>query len=137
MFTKEMAGTANALVAGWGNLGAPVTQIMIGSLLFPVFKHVFNGDSEKAWRTVSIVPAVLAFITGVVVYFISDDSPNGNYHELKQHNTMEKISATKSFRVASMNRNTWVLSIQYACCFGVELTMNNAAALYFKVCSCS
>jgi NNP family nitrate/nitrite transporter-like MFS transporter len=110
---------------------------MIGSLLFPVFKHVFNGDSEKAWRTVSIVPAVLAFITGVVVYFISDDSPNGNYHELKQHNTMEKISATKSFRVASMNRNTWVLSIQYACCFGVELTMNNAAALYFKVCSCS
>jgi NNP family nitrate/nitrite transporter-like MFS transporter len=32
-----------------------------------------------------------------------------------------------------MNWNTWILFIQYACCFGVELTMNNAAALYFKV----
>merc|ERR1712151_1040041 len=30
------------------------------------------------------------------------------------------------------NINTWLLFIQYACCFGVELTMNNAAALYFK-----
>ena len=25
----------------------------------------------------------------------------------------------------------WFLFVQYACCFGVELTMNNAAALYF------
>merc|ERR1712084_71888 len=28
--------------------------------------------------------------------------------------------------------NTWFMFVQYACCFGVELTMNNAAALYFK-----
>lgn len=28
--------------------------------------------------------------------------------------------------------NTWLLFFQYATCFGVELTMNNAAALYFK-----
>merc|ERR1719326_69245 len=31
-----------------------------------------------------------------------------------------------------MDVNTWIFFIQYACCFGVELTMNNAAALYFK-----
>merc|ERR1712038_1805988 len=31
-----------------------------------------------------------------------------------------------------MNVNTWLLFIQYACCFGVELTMNNASATYFK-----
>jgi NNP family nitrate/nitrite transporter-like MFS transporter len=136
MFTKEVAGTANALVGGWGNLGASVTQIMIGSFLFPVFKAIFDGDSEKAWRTVSVVPAVVAFTTGVVVYFISDDAPKGNYHELKKHNAMKDVSAAESFRVASMNRNTWLLFIQYACCFGVELTMNNAAALYFKVCYC-
>lgn len=89
---------------------------------------------EMAWRTVSIVPAVVAFLTGVIIYFVTDDAPKGNYHELKRHDAMKDVSATESFRVAAMDVNTWLLFIQYACCFGVELTMNNAAALYFKVC---
>jgi NNP family nitrate/nitrite transporter-like MFS transporter len=133
MFTKEIVGTANALVAGWGNLGASVTQIVIGSFLLPAFTAAFDGDAEMAWRTVSLVPAVLAFVTGVLIYYITDDSPKGNYHERKKHGTMLEVDAVNSFRVASMNKNTWILFIQYACCFGVELTMNNAAALYFKV----
>jgi NNP family nitrate/nitrite transporter-like MFS transporter len=133
MFTKEIVGTANALVAGWGNLGANVTQIVIGSFLLPAFTALFDGDSEMAWRTVSLVPAVMAFATGVMIYYLSDDSPKGNYHELKKHGTMLEVQAVKSFRSASMNGNTWILCIQYACCFGVELAMNNAAALYFKV----
>jgi NNP family nitrate/nitrite transporter-like MFS transporter len=31
MFTKEVGGTANALVDGWGNLGGGVTQLVMGS----------------------------------------------------------------------------------------------------------
>ena len=38
MFTKEVAGTANAMVGGWGNLGGGVTQLVMGSALFPLFK---------------------------------------------------------------------------------------------------
>jgi NNP family nitrate/nitrite transporter-like MFS transporter len=49
MFTKDVVGTANGLVAGWGNLGAGVTQLLVGSALFPLFKHFFNGNAEKAW----------------------------------------------------------------------------------------
>merc|ERR1712100_946167 len=45
---------------------------------------------------------------------------------------MAEVSAAASFRDGALNLNTWFLFIQYACCFGVELTMNNAAALYFK-----
>lgn len=45
---------------------------------------------------------------------------------------MQEVSATKSFIQGSWNYNTWLLFIQYAACFGVELTMNNAAALYFR-----
>jgi NNP family nitrate/nitrite transporter-like MFS transporter len=45
---------------------------------------------------------------------------------------MLEVSAAASFRDGAVNLNTWILFIQYACCFGVELTMNNAAALYFK-----
>jgi len=129
MFTKEVAGTANALVGGWGNLGGGVTQIVMGSVLFPLFKT--GMSSNMAWRTVSIVPAVVAFCTGLTVLFISDDSPKGNYKELKEHGVMQEVSAAASFRSGAMNFNTWLLFIQYGCSFGVELTMNNAAATYF------
>lgn len=132
-FTKEVVGTANALVGGWGNLGAGVTQLVMGSIMFPLFKLMFNGDSELAWRTVCILPAIVAFATGVIVYRISDDSPAGNYSELKQHGAFRTdLTALSSWRAGFWNKNSWLLFIQYACCFGVELTMNNAAALYFR-----
>jgi len=67
-----------------------------------------------------------------MIYKISDDAPKGNYSELKKHGVMAEVSAGASFRQGALNINTWILFIQYACCFGVELTMNNAAALYFK-----
>jgi NNP family nitrate/nitrite transporter-like MFS transporter len=132
MFTTEIVGTANALAGGWGNLGGGVTQLVMGAALFPLFKSFFGGDPEMAWRTVCIVPAVVAFATGVAIYFISDDAPKGNYDELKKRGNMPEVSAAASFRSGAININTWLLFLQYACCFGVELTMNNAAALYFK-----
>jgi NNP family nitrate/nitrite transporter-like MFS transporter len=133
MFTKEVVGTANALVAGWGNLGASVTQLVMGSFLFPLFTTLMDGDAERAWRTVCIVPAVVGFTTGVVIFFISDDAPKGNYTEMKRNGIMGEVSGIKSFWAGTYDMNTWIMFIQYAACFGVELTMNNAAALYFRV----
>ncbi len=132
MFAKEVVGTANALVGGWGNLGGGVTQLVVGAGLFPLFKIFFDGDSTKAWRAVSVIPALLAIITGYMIYKISDDCPKGNYADLKRHGSMQERSATSFFRQGFCNVNTWILFLQYACCFGTELTMNNAAALYFK-----
>lgn len=131
MFAKEVVGTANALVGGWGNLGGGVTQLVVGAGLFPLFKVIFDGDSTKAWRAVSVLPALLAVITGYMIYKISDDCPKGNYADLKRHGSMQERSATSFFRQGCFNINTWILFLQYACCFGTELTMNNAAALYF------
>merc|ERR1712232_103594 len=131
MFTKEVVGFANSIVGGWGNLGGGVTQIVMGSALFPLFKIFYAGDAEKAWRTVCVVPAVVSFTWGFIMMKISDDAPKGNYAELKKAGEMPEVSAGASFRSGALNLNTWILFIQYACCFGVELTMNNAAALYF------
>ncbi|CAJ1952957.1 unnamed protein product [Cylindrotheca closterium] len=135
MFTKSVVGTANALVGGWGNLGGGVTQLVMGSALFPLFKELFKDEpnpADFAWRWVSIVPAVVAFGIGICMYFFSEDSPKGNFTDLKKNGAMADVSAASSFRSGALNLNTWFLFIQYACCFGVELTMNNAAALYFK-----
>ncbi len=131
MFTKEVAGTANALVGGWGNLGGGVTQIVMGSALFPLFK-AFGLSADQAWRSVCVIPAVVAFGTGLIVMKISDDCPKGNYSELKKKGLMTEVSASSSFRQGALNFNTWLLFIQYGCCFGVELTMNNAASKYFQ-----
>jgi len=137
MFTKKVVGTANALVGGWGNLGGGVTQIVMGTALFPLFRDVAfknlepDAAAERAWRTVCIIPAVVAATSGIVTYFISDDAPKGNYSEMKKQGQMQEVSAAASFRSGAGNLNTWILFLQYACSFGVELTMNNAAALYF------
>lgn len=131
MFTKEVAGTANALVGGWGNLGGGVTQIVMGSVLYPLFK-AFGLTPDMAWRTVCIVPAVVAFGTAILIVKISDDCPKGNYSDLKKKGLMPEVSATSSFRQGALNFNTWILFIMYGCSFGVELTMNNASSLYFQ-----
>lgn len=144
MFSREVAGTANALVAGWGNLGGGVTQIVMGSLLFPLFKVIYGGDlyaveeqqtpqdvraADLAWRTVCVVPAILCVVIAYFIVKYSDDSPMGNYQKRNQQSFTPSVSARWSLQQAFSNFNTWILAVQYGCCFGVEITMINAAAL--------
>jgi MFS transporter, NNP family, nitrate/nitrite transporter len=130
MFANEVVATANAYVGGYGNLGGGVCRLVMNSL-YPLFQHVF-GETEKAWRVVCLVPASLAFITGCVIYFISDDSPKGNYSELYQHGTKQPAPCGKAFRTAAFDKNSWLLFIQYAGSFGVKLAMTAAATSYFE-----
>lgn len=131
MFAREIVGSANGIVGGWGNLGGAWTQLMMGRLLFPLFRdHVYDGDPEKAWRVICVIPAVFALVWGVILPFISDDAPMGNYSEMKKRGAMDRLFMTTSLR-SGATRNTWILYAQYACSFGVELVMNNAAVLYY------
>ena len=102
----------------------------MGTALFPLFQSWMS--TEDAWRSVCAVPAFLVIIWACALTFISDDSPKGNYSKLKTVGAMPEVSAAASMAGAAKNWNTWILFVQYGCCFGVELTMNNAAALYFN-----
>ena len=52
--------------------------MVVGTGFMPLFlKHM---SAEKAWRTVSLIPAGMAIVTGITVYFISDDIPNRQKH---------------------------------------------------------
>jgi len=160
MFTREVAGTANALVAGWGNLGGGITQILAGSILFPFFKWMYKkrgeasevisdvvGDEgarnllvnrilyrpeDRAWRSVPVLPGLIGLFTAYIYYSISDDSPKGNYHKRKKQGFIHDVKVWDALRDGLKDTNTWVLFLQYGCCFGVELTVSNAAALYFQ-----
>jgi MFS transporter, NNP family, nitrate/nitrite transporter len=132
MFSREISGTANGIVGGWGNLGGAFTQVFMGSILFPLFKdHVFDGDSEKAWRTICVIPAAMAMAWGITVAFLSDDAPMGNYKDMRHAGTMDRLFFTTALR-SGAKLNTGILCVQYGCCFGVELVMNNASVLYFS-----
>jgi len=129
MFSREIAGTANGLVGGWGNLGGAFTQLFMGTILFPTFRDYYD-DSEKAWRVICVIPAAIAFTWGCIMPFLSDDAPMGNYRDMKKNGAMDRVFMTTSLR-SGATLNTWILYIQYACSFGVELVMNNAAVLYY------
>lgn len=138
MFTREVAGTANALAAGWGNLGGGIAQVLVGSILFPFFKWIYSSagttmdPAELSWRTCCIIPGLICTVFTFFVIRYSDDSPKGNYCKRQKLGLMKNQSPMKYFKSALSDHNTWIMAIQYGCCFGVELTTTNAAALYFK-----
>ena len=130
MFAPNVVGTANATTAGWGNLGGGVTQMVMPLALAAVLTL---GISEAAgWRVAMVVPGAALLLTGVAYYFLTQDSPEGNYRELRAAGKMPPSSAVNgSFLAAVRDYRVWALFIIYGACFGIELTINNVAALYY------
>lgn len=126
MFAPEIVGTANAASAGWGNLGGGVTQ-MVMPLLFSAFVSLGVG-SALGWRLAMVVPGVVMLLTGIAYYFFTEDSPDG---ELKRTDTVVRLSPGTAFGIAARDPRVWALTLIYASCFGMELTIDNIAALYF------
>ncbi|MDQ3393194.1 MAG: MFS transporter [Bacteroidota bacterium] len=132
MFAPNVVGTANATSAGWGNLGGGVTQ-MIMPLIFATFVGLGFVES-LAWRYAMVVPAILMIITGVIYYKWIQDTPEGNFKDLKKNNpdwTLKNSASKGGFKKALMDYRVWALFVIYGACFGVELTINNIAAIYY------
>ncbi len=130
MFAPNCVGAANATTAGWGNLGGGVTQMVMPLIFAAVLS--FGADQFLGWRLAMVVPGIAMLITGVLYYFFTQDTPQGNYKELRARGEMEPVHHTKgSFLAAICDARVWSLFVIYAACFGIELTINNIAALYF------
>ena len=145
MFAKNIVGSANAIAGGWGNLGGGITQMFMGSAVYPLFQ--LCGSNEIAWRGCFVVPAFLTVCCGVWTFYCSDDTPKGNLSELKTKESIvgqlighedtdkENNGSFKDmlydFFQAIKNPNVVLLMINYACTFGVELQIDNIAANYY------
>ncbi|GKW48808.1 MFS transporter [Halomonas sp. NCCP-2165] len=133
MFAPNVVGTANATSAGWGNLGGGTTQILM-PLIFSGL--LMLGVSETlGWRLAMVVPGVVLFLTGIAYYRFTQDAPDGNFDELRERGELAEANgehgAGRSFLAAARDIRVWALFLVYAACFGVELTINNIAAIYF------
>ena len=131
MFAPNCIGTANATTAGWGNLGGGVTQMVMPLIFTAVLS--FGVDKFLGWRLAMIIPGIALFITGFAYDFFTQDAPDGNYKELRERGELEpaKGKGIASFMLAIKDYRVWALFVIYAVCFGVELTINNIAALYY------
>ncbi len=131
MFAPNVVGTANATSAGWGNLGGGVTQ-MIMPLVFAGF--VGLGYLEpSAWRLSMMAAGGVCFATGIAYFFVTTDLPNGNFKQLRASGELKPSESGKgSFWLAARDYRVWALFFVYAACFGIELTINNIAALYYR-----
>jgi NNP family nitrate/nitrite transporter-like MFS transporter len=130
MFAPNVVGTANAMVAGWGNMGGGVT-LMVMPLVFAAFIGM-GYLSTDAWRYSMVVPGVGLFIMGFVYYFFTQDTPAGNLREVKKENSSGGASEPKtSFWSACRDYRVWMLFLAYGACFGIEITIDNIATLYF------
>lgn len=130
MFAPNVVGSANAAAAGWGNLGGGVTQIVM-PLLLAGFLGLGAGP-YWGWRLAMIVPGIALFLAGIAYYFLTRDTADGDFRDLRAAGRMPgRASAGGAFLEACRDRRVWALAVLYAACFGMELTVDNIAALYF------
>ncbi len=130
MFAPNIVGTANATTAGWGNLGGGVTQAVMPMILAAVV--TFGVPAAIGWRAAMVVPGVALFLTGFAYFKFTQDAPDGNYNDLRARGEMPSKKATKgAFMEALKDYRVIALFFIYAACFGIELTINGTAALYF------
>lgn len=131
MFAPNVVGTANATSAGWGNLGGGVTQLAM-PMVFSMFVVGFGFTSAAGWRMSMVVVGLVIFVTGIAYFFLTQDAPDGNFKELRAAGKLEKKDkVTGAYFHAMKDYRVWVLFLIYGSCFGIELTVNNVAALYF------
>ena len=130
MFAPNVVGTANATTAGWGNLGGGVTQIAMPLIFAGVL--MFGVGEVFGWRIAMVIPGAALLLMGVAYLCLTQDSPAGNYRDLRARGLMPSADAAKgAFWEAARDYRVWALFVIYGACFGVELTINNIAALYY------
>ncbi len=122
MFAPRVVGTANAITAGWGNLGGGVSQWLM-PLLFGAIVGC-GADKFLSWRLAMVVPGILMFVTGIAYYYLTQDTPDGK--------PFMPMGGARAFWEAAGDYRVWLLFVLYGACFGVEITVDNVAALYFK-----
>ena len=155
MFADGVVGQANAFAGGWGNLGAGAASICVAALIGG-FQQLGLSD-DTSWRLGVVVPGILLLVFPVFMYALADDCPQGAWRDRLYNNNKEVGDKPKKVAVGDedsaaqgsdgshaqgahehdrketspwIDWRVWLLFVQYACCFGVELAINNSMTSY-------
>ena len=76
MYNVRIVGSANAIAAGWGNMGGGVTHLLMPFIYTGIAAYV---PDYEAWRWAFYVPGFLHIIFGAMCLLITQDLPDGNF----------------------------------------------------------
>ncbi|WP_159020080.1 MFS transporter [Algibacter sp. L3A6] len=122
MYAPNIVGTANATSAGWGNLGGGANRL--GMPLIAAAVVSFGVADADAWRYSMIVAGIVCFCMGIIYFFFTKDTLNGNFKDLRASGEM--VSTKKDqigFLEVLKDYRVWILFVVYAASFGIELTV--------------
>ncbi|ORX45272.1 MFS general substrate transporter [Hesseltinella vesiculosa] len=184
MFSPARVGTANALVGGWGNMGAGLSYLVLMGIFQGLQRVVSTGI---AWRLTFLFPTLACLIVAFMDFFLAVDSPNGDWlavrrverdtsvhgdASIQSSGDEEKVQVTKietydtnidrrtvfvlpkdqahevgslqdvrkdetftqtlaSYGRTLMRPTVLILCCQYACSFGIELSIDNIIGSVF------
>jgi len=117
------------MTAGWGNLGGGATQMLMPLLFSACIGLGFT--QFWSWRLAMVVPGVAMLIAGILYYKLTQDAPGDLSQPVRQLSPRATANATRAFGRAITDYRVWVLFVLYGASFGMELTIDNVAALYF------
>jgi NNP family nitrate/nitrite transporter-like MFS transporter len=132
MFAPNVVGTANATVGGWGNAGGGVTQSVMPMVLAGI--AAFGLSQTMSWRTAQVLPAILMLITAVLYWKFTQDTPAGNFADMRRMGMSTEVGKKGGWAVmktAGRNYRVWLLAACYGASFGVELFVHSIAATYY------
>lgn len=122
MFASNVVGTANATSAGWGNLGGGANRL--GMPLIATAVVSFGIAATDAWRYSMVIAGAICFLMGLVYYFFTQDTPEGNFKDLDlRDKVLKKKKDGVGFLKVLKDYRIWILFLVYASCFGIELTV--------------
>eukprot|EP01084_Bolivina_argentea_P048427 89231_1 len=121
-FSDRLIGLAMATAAGWGNWGGGWA-----ALIMPAMAH--NGTN---WRFLTFGSGAILVIPIILyLFFTIDTLDKGNIGKraLKNKKALFDMSVTKE---TWLDKRAWILSLVYAACFGVEITVITYMSAYFQ-----
>jgi NNP family nitrate/nitrite transporter-like MFS transporter len=87
----------------------------------------------SAWRYAMVVPGAALFVMGFIYYFYTQDTPAGNVSDLRKQDPAYNAKTKSGERLLNVCKDyrVWGLFLAYGACFGIEITIDNIATLYF------
>ena len=130
MFAPNVVGTANAVAGGWGNLGGGVTNLLM-PLIAAGFAAMGLVNEQDSWRVAMLVPGAILLLMAFLYYRYTTDAPMGNFKELSLAERSKNSKKKGSLLIVLRDYRVWMLTLAYAACFGIEITVDNVAATFF------
>jgi NNP family nitrate/nitrite transporter-like MFS transporter len=101
-------------------------------MVFTFFVGILGLSDAWGWRACMIAAGVMCLVTGIAYFSLTQDLPEGNLHRLHAAGLAPVANKGRgTFWVACRDPRVWALFVLYGACFGIELTLDNIAALYF------